>query len=249
MMNFYPFYNYIFATPLFTPTDNRPPSIYNILNSMANFGVSDDKQIPVNKLAENCHSKIFDFSYPLTNNISKDTFEILILNKFLMRRIGFETFTAFKIQLNVKLNEIMPKYNKLFDALTNWDIFNDGESIERQGEDKTITDNTNELSNTSINNTENISDRRNSNTPQNQLQNVRDGSYVTSYNYDTDNVKSNDSSNSKGTSNTKNDNNYWETIKHSPSDKIKIFQEMQENINSIYTLIFNDLEDLFYSMP
>ena len=52
--------------------------------------------------------------------------------------------------------------------------------------------------NTSTNNTENISDRRNSNTPQNQLQNVRDGSYVTNYNYDTDNVKSNDSSNSKG---------------------------------------------------
>lgn len=246
---FYPFFNYLLATPLFVSTDNRPPSIYDILNAMANFNKPENEQIKVSQLAEQMHARIFDFNYPLSKNISRATFETMLLNKFLMRRIGFETFTAFKIQLNVKLNEIMPKYNKLFDALENWDIFNDGETIERQGEDKTITDNTNELSNTSINNTENISDRRNSNTPQNQLQNVRDGSYVTSYNYDTDNVKSNDSSNSKGTSNTKNDNNYWETIKHSPSDKIKIFQEMQENINSIYTLIFNDLEDLFYSMP
>ena len=249
MMNFYPFYNYIFATPLFTPTDNRPPSIYDIMNSMANFGVSDDKQIPVSKLAENCHNKIFDFSYPLTNNISKDTFEILILNKFLMRRIGFETFTAFKIQLNVKLNEIMPKYNKLFDALENWDIFNDGEKIVRSGEDTTNTNNTNELTNTAINNTENVSDRRNSNTPQNHLENVRDGSYVTEYNYDTDTVSSNDTSNSKGNSNTDSNRKYYENISHSPSDKISIFKEMQENVNNIYTMIFNDLEDLFYSMP
>lgn len=245
---FYPFFNYLLATPLFVPTDNRPPTLYSILNMLLNNYDAEDIT-PINQLAKKGRSKIFDFDYNLSNTINKEEFETLILNHFLMRRIGFETLTAFKIQLNVKLNEIMPKYNKLFDALENWDIFNDGETIERQGEDNTIIDNTNELNNTSTNTTENISDRRNSNTPQNQLENVRDGSYVTNYNYDTDNVKSNDSSNSKGTSNTKNDNNYWETIKHSPSDKIKIFQEMQENINSIYTLIFNDLEDLFYSMP
>lgn len=246
---FYRFFNYLLATPLFVPTDNRPPSIYDILNAMANFDKPENEQIKVSQLAEQMHARIFDFNYPLSKNVSRATFETMLLNKFLMRRIGFETFTAFKIQLNVKLNEIMPRYNKLFDALENWDIFKDGETIEREGEDNTITDNINELSNTSTNNTENVSDRRKSNTPQNQLQNVRDGSYVTNYDYDTDNVKSNDSSNSKGTSNTKNDNKYWETIKHSPSDKIKIFQEMQENINNIYTLIFNDLEDLFYSMP
>ena len=245
---FYPFFNYLLATPLFVPTDNRPPTLYSILNMLLNNYDAEDIT-PINQLAKKGRSKIFDFDYNLSNTINKEEFETLILNHFLMRRIGFETLTAFKIQLNVKLNEIMPKYNKLFDALENWDIFNDGETIERQGEDNTIIDNTNELNNTSTNTTENISDRRNSNTPQNQLENVRDGSYVTNYDYDTDNVKSNDSSNSKGTSNTKNDNNYWETIKHSPSDKIKIFQEMQENINSIYILIFNDLEDLFYSMP
>ncbi len=57
----------------------------------------------------------------------------MILNKFLTRRIGFDTVTAFKIQLNVKMNEIMPKFNKLFNSLENWDIFNDGEIIERNG--------------------------------------------------------------------------------------------------------------------
>ena len=244
----YPFLNYILAGPLFVPTDNRPPTIYDILNAMANFDKPENEQIKVSKLAEQMHSRVFDFSYPLSNNIDKNKFEIMILNKFLMRRIGFETFTAFKIQLNVKLNEIMPKYNKLFDALENWDIFNDGEVTARKGEDISQTQNKNELTNTSTNNTENISDRRYSDTPQNQLQNLRDGSYVTKYNYDTDTAKSNDNSNSQGKSNTDSNNKYWEETSRSPADKIKIYQEMQDNINSIYTLIYNDLEDLFYSL-
>ena len=244
----YPFFNYIFASPLFVPTDNRPPTIYDILNAMANFDKPENEQIKVSHLSEQMHSRVFDFSYPLSKNIDKNKFEIMILNKFLMRRIGFETFTAFKIQLNVKLNEIMPKYNKLFDALENWDIFNDGEVTERKGEDISQTQNKNELTNTSTNNTENISDRRYSDTPQNQLQNLRDGSYVTKYNYDTDTAKSNDNSNSQGKSNTDSNNKYWEETSRSPADKIKIYQEMQDNINSIYTLIYNDLEDLFYSL-
>ena len=212
-----------------------------------NYDVEDIT--PINQLAKKGRTKIFDFDYNLSNTINKEEFETLILNHFLMRRIGFETLTAFKIQLNVKLNEIMPKYNKLFDSLENWDIFNDGEKIVRSGEDTTNTNNTNELTNTATNNTENISDRRNSNTPQNHLENVRDGSYVTEYNYDTDTVSSNDTSNSKGNSNTDSNRKYYENISHSPSDKISIFKEMQENVNNIYTMIFNDLEDLFYSMP
>ena len=93
----YPFFNYIFASPLFVPTDNRPPTIYDILNAMANFDKPENEQIKVSHLAEQMHSRVFNFSYPLSTNIDKNKFEIMILNKFLMRRIGFETFTAFKI--------------------------------------------------------------------------------------------------------------------------------------------------------
>lgn len=245
---FYPFFNYLFATPLFTITDNRPPSIYHILNAMINFGKTEDEKVKISDLAKEGHTKIFDFSYPLSNYVNKDNFEIMILNKFLQRRIGFETFTAFKIQLNVKLNEIMPKYNKLFDALENWDIFLDGELTSRKGFQNNTSNSENEINNTAENTTENIADLRSSNTPQNQLQNVRDGSYVTNYDYNTNTANSNDVSTTRGTTNSKNVNNYSETIKRSPADKIQIFKEMQENINSIYTLIFNDLEELFYQL-
>ena len=247
----YPFFNYILTGPLFVPTDNRPPTIYTILESIVNPDVDLNEPAPevkIKDLAKAGRSTIFNFDYPLTSNITKEKFETMILNHFLQRRIGFETVTAFRIQLDVKLNEIMPRYNKLFDALENWDIFNDGEVTARKGEDISQTQNKNELTNTSTNNTENISDRRYSDTPQNQLQNLRDGSYVTKYNYDTDTAKSNDNSNSQGKSNTDSNNKYWEETSRSPADKIKIYQEMQDNINNVYTLIFKDLECLFYQL-
>lgn len=233
--------------PLILPTNNyNPPTIYSILESIVNYGKDDKTKIK--DLAKVGRSEIFDFDYPLTNNIKKEDFESMILNKFLMRRIGFETLTAFKIQLNVKLNEIMPMYNKMFDAIENWDILNDGEITEKSGTDNRNIDTTNTLKNSSITNNSEISDRRNSDLPQSQLSNVRDGSYVTDYNYDTNSSKSSDSSNSKGFSNSKDNNVYNEVIKRSPADKISIYKEFQENLKIIYTLIFKDLDCLFFQL-
>ena len=255
-----PYYNGLFMFyPFLPPNCNKPPTIYAILESIVNPDVDLNDPAPevkIKDLAKAGRSTIFDFDYPLTSNITKEKFETMILNHFLQRRIGFETVTAFRIQLDVKLNEIMPLYNKMFDALENWEIFNDGEVTTRTGTDNRTTQNTNKtsnsLSNESTTNTTDTSDRRNSELPQNQLEDLRDGSYVTNYNYDTNTNSGNDSSTSQGTSEATNngtDNNvYDETIKRSPADKIMILKEMQENIKSIYSLIFKDLDCLFYSL-
>ena len=95
-----------------------------------------------------------------------------------MRRIGYETVTAFKIALNVKLNEIMPNYNMLYSSIKNWNIFNDGESITRQQ----TSEGSNAINSSSNATNSDTSDRRYSNTPQNQLADVRDGKYVSEYN-------------------------------------------------------------------
>lgn len=255
-----PYYNGLFMFyPFLPPNCNKPPTIYTILESIVNPDVDLNEPAPevkIKDLAKAGRSTIFNFDYPLTYNITKEKFETMILNHFLQRRIGFETVTAFRIQLDVKLNEIMPLYNKMFDALENWEIFNDGEVTTRTGTDKRTTQNRNEtsntLENTSITSTEDISDRRNSELPQNQLEDLRNGSYVTNYSYDTNTNTGNDNSQSKGTSQATNngtDNNeYKETITRTPADKIAILKEMQENIKSIYTMIFKDLECLFYQL-
>lgn len=221
------------------PHDNpKPPTIYALLNSIVNFG--KEEQIKIPELAKKGREKIFDFNYPLSSVINKEDFECMILNHYMMRRIGFDTLTAFKLQLNVKLNEIMPLYNKLFDALENWNIFQDGEITERDLTDNRIINNTNNIKSES----ESKSDRRFSEMPQNQLDNISDGTYLTDYNLD----KNNDNSKTDGISNTKDDNIVKEIIKRSPSDKINIYKQFIESKNNIYSMIFKDLDNLFYQL-
>lgn len=242
--------NFFLPYPFIPTIDERPPTVYALLESIVNYG-KDDKQ-KIKDLAKYGRSTFFDFDYPLSDYVNKEKFECMILNHFLMRRIGFDTLTAFKIQLNVKLNEIMPVYNKMFEALENWNIFNDGEKTERSGYDNRIMENTteNELKNNSNTESSDISDRRNSELPQNELESLRDGSYVTNYNYDTNTKESSDNSTTKGNSktNTKDDNNYKETTIKDVSNKLEIYKEFQQNINSIYSMIFKELECLFYQL-
>ena len=266
--------NYFLPFPFIPANCEKPPTVYTILESIVNYG--KDEKTKIKDLAKVGRETIFDFEYPLTENISKEDFESMILNHFLMRRIGFETVTAFRIQLNVKLNEIMPVYNKMFEALDNWDIFNDGEKTIKNGTDNRTIDNTtktenkttsetnttNTLENSSSTESSETSDKRNSELPQDQLELLRNGSYVSNYNYDQNTANSSDNSESTGTSNSQNETNnnidvtgntkdkntYNEIIERSPADKIAIYKEFQENLKSIYGMIFKDLECLFYQL-
>lgn len=211
---------------------NKPPTIYFLLESIVNYG--KDEKTKIKDLASEGRSRFFNFDYPLSENISRESFETNFLNHYMMRRIGTETFTAFQINLNAKLNEIMPYYNMMFDSLNGVDIMK--EITKRQGTDNSDTTNTLE------NNSQTISDQRYSDTPQNKLTNVQDGSYVTEYNYNTNT----DNSTSNGTAS--NDRVYEETITKTPTNKIQSLKEYQKEIKSIYTLIYDDLDDLFYGI-
>jgi hypothetical protein len=211
---------------------NKPPTVYFLLESIVNYG--KDEKTKIKDLASEGRTRFFNFDYPLTNKIDKATFETNILNHFMMRRIGAETFTAFQINLNAKMNEIMPLYNMMFDSLDGIDLLN--ESYTRTGTDNSNTTN-------SIENTSNTtSDRRYSDTPQNRLSEIQSGEYVTEYNLDSNN----DHSTSDGES--ENTRTYTETITKSPSNKIQHLKELQKEIKSIYSLIYEDLDDLFYGL-
>ena len=225
---------YPFIMPPAYPDYNLPPTLYRILNSIVNY--DEEEQTKIKNLAAAGREDIFDFEYPLSTHVVKADFEVMILNHFLMRRIGYDTVNAFKIALNVKMNEIMPIYNKMFDMLDGWNIFNDGEITSRTLQDS----GSNSLNN--MTSTSNTSDRRYSDTPQQQLSNVRDGKYITDYNYDQD-------SGSVTSSTAGTDSRYSiESITRTPSDKMKLYKEFIENKKSIMTMIFEDLEPLFYGL-
>ena len=244
MMN--PYWMPFLMIPKIPLTNDKPPTIYSLLESIVNFGKDDKTKIK--NLASVGRTTFFDFDYPLSEKVDKEKFECMILNHFLMRRIGFDTLTAFKIQLDVKLNEIMPVYNKMFDVLDGWDIFNDGEQIERNLTDNKVGENKVESNNKINNSSETESDRRYSDTPQNQLEELKNGNYVTDANFDTGKDNSESIGESSSTTNTKDDTTIKETILRSPADKIAIYKEFQENLKSIYGMIFKDLECLFYQL-
>lgn len=225
-------------TPWLPTNCDLPPTLKSLMNSICNYGAYEKTNIY--NLAKGSRTTIFNFDYPLSDKVNREDFEIMILNHFIHRRIGFDTPTEFRIALNVKMNEIMPRYNKLFDMLDGWDLYSAGETITR-----IQTDNgSNSLNNTTSNNSSSTSDRRNSEMPQNEIDSVRDGNYMTDYNYDTNIESGSVTSNSSGSSaNTTN-----ETITRSPSDKIRIYKEFMDNIQSIYSLIFKDLDSLFYGL-
>lgn len=228
---------------VFLPADyNLPPTLYSIMDAMVNFGQAD--KVKIKDLPQASREEIFDFNYPLTNKISKQDFEVLILKHFMMRRIGYDTMTAFKIALDVKLNEIMPIYNKMFDMLDGWDLFSDGEVETRNVVDSRSTQNLSSLNQT--NSGTDTSDRRFSELPQNRLTDLQNGNYVTDYNYDT-NTTSN-SMNNQSASNITDSGSLTERIERSPADKIAIYKNFLESRESIYTMIFKDLDSLFYGL-
>lgn len=221
MNNYYPFMFgfYPFMFPPVNNAFNDPPTIHSILNSIVNF--DNENPVKIKDLARTGREIIFDFDYPLSNVVNREDFECMILNHFMTRRIGFDTVTAFKLQLQVKMNEIMSNYNVLFNALDGWDLF--------EGE-KSVTDNTMQSAST----TSSTTDNRLSNLPQNEISNVQDGSYLTDYQYNQN--SGNDNSSSNGHSVT------TRTI----GDKITTYKNFIENKNTIYGMIFKDLECLFY---
>lgn len=212
----------------------RPPLLYDLMNSMTNFGA--DEQTSIKDLARASSSQIFNFDYPLSTNVNKEDFETMILNHFIDRRIGFETYTLFHIKLETKMNEIMSYYNKIFDSFDNWNLFTDGGNITKNSTDNRST--TTQQSST----TQGISDRRRSDMPQNNLTEIQNGQYLTDYSYDA--ISGTDASSSNGTDS----NAYHETTVTDVSNKIEVYERFIENRNKTMTMIFDDLESLFYGL-
>lgn len=221
MFPMYPIYNPFYFN---IPDTNffRPPQLFDLLNSMVNFG--REEQVKISDLPSVASSMVFDFSYPLSTKVNKHDFETMILKKFFNRRIGYETYTSWKMALDVKLNEIMPVYNKLFDALDSWDLFKDGENYTRTINNETGTE---------TNNTNTV---KNSNLPQNEIQDIEDGNYMTNY------TKATNNGTGSGTSET------VETFEKDSANKLEIYNSFLQNRANIMSLIFKDLESLFYGL-
>ena len=229
MYNFYDFYKAL-------SINNEPPTLYSFMESIVNYGKEPEERIKIKDLAAASRNKIFNFDYPVSELFGKENFETLFLKHFMFRRINFDTFTSFQIHLDVKLNEIMPKYNKLIDGFNRLNFDGDVETHTRSQVDvNNMTSN-----NTNTNNV--TSDVRYNNTPQGELEAIQEGTYLTEYTYNQN--ESNGTTSTEGNST----NNTNENIEIKRVDHIDEYKKFLEVYNNIYEMIFKECESLFYGI-
>lgn len=210
-----------------------PPTLYSFMESIVNFDNPDP--VKIKDLAGASRNKIFNFDYPINDEI-KEYFEKLFLNHFMFRRINFDTFTSFQIHLSVKLNEIMPKYLKMLEG---FNLLNFDGNVETHTK---VSTNNGEINSNSTSTDSTETENKYSDTPQGQLNLVKDGTYLTDYTLNNSNGTGTNNSHSTN-SNTNNENI---TIKK--ADEIDEYMKYLKTANNIYSMLFDECNDLFYGI-
>lgn len=231
--------------PILQQRNNLPPTLYSIMQSLVNYDTNEPSKIK--DMWQKAREYIFNFDYVLTNNVSRETFEHNILNHYLMRRINYDTVTLFQIMLENKLSEILPKYNMLWDSLNGWDIFKSGTTT-REYTDNTTTSNTgnNTGENTGTANT--VNNTGYSDTPQSNIADINSSEYLTEY---THNVVDNTITNNTSTTtsnNGKSNKTINEVVTRTADNELDLLIKFQTEYNNIWTMLYNDLDCLFYGL-
>lgn len=89
--------------------------VRSICEFYAGLKVSEGQKSVV-QIIDRSRDKIFDFDYPMFDEQYKPVLETKILSHYYTREIGEETVGLWKHRLYTRLNEIMPKYNKLYEV-------------------------------------------------------------------------------------------------------------------------------------
>lgn len=70
----------------------------------------------INTILTNCINNVFNFDFPIFDESYRGVLERKILKHYYTREIATETVGLWKHFLDVRLNEIMPYYNKLYES-------------------------------------------------------------------------------------------------------------------------------------
>lgn len=186
--------------------------------------------------------QIFDFDFPIFDESYRFNLEKKILRHFYLREIGQETVGLWKFYLSQKLNEIMPYYNQLYKSeLLSFNPLYDVDLTREHN----ITG-TNDKSSTSSSDASTKQVSKYSDTPQGGLQNVEEGTYLTSATVD-DNTGSNTNNSNEAIDSTE---HYLETVQgmNGGVSASKRLMDYRKTFLNIDMQIINDLEPLFFGL-
>ena len=181
--------------------------------------------------------------YPIFDDSYREHLNDMIIKHYYISEIGFETAELFKMQLNNRMEEIMPYYNSLYKLQK--DLLESGidmnVNLTESYKHNVNTDGTSTYSSNSQTDNKNVSQ----NTPQGNLtqSNINNFSYADNISFGGANSNVND--NSKTTGKTVED--YIKKIQGNNGNKYayEILIGVKNNLLAIDVEVINQLEDLF----
>lgn len=180
----------------------------------------------VNQIINNAIPQIFNFYFPIYDDDYKNVLCTKILKHYYTREIAFETVGLWKLNLDMTLNEIMPYYNKLYEA---WAV-----EFNPLYDTDVTTNHTLTRGQTSEGTTWDLV----SDTPQGSLQNIDNNTYLTQA--------------SKGTAENEinSTDSYLENItgKRGGASYSEMLDKYKDALINIDMMIIDDLEPLFFSL-
>jgi hypothetical protein len=78
-----------------------------------------DESMGYNSVAdiiEEARPKLFNFNYPIFDSTHKEELETKIIKHYYTQEIGLETYGLWHLELDKRMNEIMPYYNQLYES-------------------------------------------------------------------------------------------------------------------------------------
>lgn len=231
---------------------------------MDSIGSRDPKmlrEVAIDTQIDSTWDKVLQFTSPEADGFTKKSVASKILKHYWMREIGLETVALWKHKITTRLEEIMPKYVKMYtDIISSGSLMENINTVEKGKLTKDGSQHdSGEASGQMDNHTNNISNRNNhsvnqfSDTPQDGLSDVIDGRYLTNASVDNseDNLTNNQTVNQttsgastlERTTHDHHDNlvsrNGFE------GDKINSVWQYSKKVIDIYQLIIRDVADCF----
>lgn len=185
----------------------------------------------VNEIIAKAAPVVFNFDWPIFDEAYRLGLEEKILRHYYTREIGEETVGMWKLRLEDRLNLVMPKYNQLYEsAKLEFNPFYDVDYT-RQG--------TNSGEGTSSGTTNSTGNNMHSDTPQNGLESVLNGEYLT----DADVSNGESSSRSQNSSSGE----FQESIKGKMpgASYSRLLKEYRQTFLNIDRMVIDELNDLF----
>lgn len=195
----------------------------------ASVGLDD-----TDRVIETAAPKIFSFWFPIFDEAYRKPLEMKILRHYYTREISEETVGLWKLRLQAKLNDIMPYYNRVYEAeLIKYDITQDVDIT---------TDHKRETKGTNENESTGNSNERYSDTPQGSITDLKSDKYLTS-------ATINDNTNKYNGSYNDTENYVTHVLGKVPGkDMARVAKEFRESIANVDMMVIEELSDLFFGL-